>query len=293
MNTFVKVTFAVGVPMMVLLGMSDLAATFYRPDPAGQLGYQVVEPEIVEEEVIEEAPVEDAAVEQEPAAEDVAATEEEPAAEDVAEATTEEEMDVAEAPVEEAPAEEVVAEQAPSEEEAAEEVAEAETVTEESGVAEDSTTEEVAESDQTSTEEVAQADTAVSEVGEATEDSTTEEVATTEEAAAPTMIALSDDEMRQAERAMRKCTTCHQIDRERNAAGPHLVGVVGRAIGSIDGFRYSDALTSLGDAGEVWNVENLQAWIENPAEFADGSRMNFKVGDEEERRLIAGWLAAQ
>ena len=230
MNTFVKVTFAVGVPLMLLLGMSDMAATFYRPAEPEQLGYQVVEPEEIEEEVVEDEPVEEAAAaEEEPAAEEVAevaAEEEAPAEEAVAESTVEEE-----APVEETPVADAASEDAPVEET---EVAEA--VTEEAEVVEDD--------------------------------------------AAPITIALTDDEMKQAERAMRKCSSCHQLNRERNAAGPHLVGVMGRQIASIDGFRYSDALTALGDAGEVWNPENLQVWIENPGDFADGTRMNFKVSDE-------------
>ncbi len=84
MNTFVKVTFAVGVPMMVLLGMSDLAATFYRPDEPEKLAYQVVEPEEIEEEVAEDEPADEAAEEEAPI-DEVTEVEPEPAIEPEAE----------------------------------------------------------------------------------------------------------------------------------------------------------------------------------------------------------------
>jgi len=35
-----------------------------------------------------------------------------------------------------------------------------------------------------------------------------------------------------ASRLMRRCTACHQLERERNGVGPHLLGVIGREIGS-------------------------------------------------------------
>lgn len=39
-----------------------------------------------------------------------------------------------------------------------------------------------------------------------------------------------------------RCGACHQVDSTRNGVGPHLQGVVGRAAGSVEGFRYSPAM---------------------------------------------------
>ena len=94
-----------------------------------------------------------------------------------------------------------------------------------------------------------------------------------------------------AGRLMRRCTACHQIEQERNGVGPHLLGVVGREIGSVEGYRYSDALVALNADGQVWTEDALVDWLENPAGFAAGTKMNFKVRSEEDRRLIAAWLA--
>lgn len=124
----------------------------------------------------------------------------------------------------------------------------------------------------------------------------TAEAAPAEEAPAPAtdMVAvLSADEMDAGERAARACASCHQFERERNAVGPHLVDVGGRVIGSIEGFRYSDALQALNAEGAVWTAEELEAWLADPSAYAPGTKMNFKVQDAEERRLIAGWLATR
>ena len=101
---------------------------------------------------------------------------------------------------------------------------------------------------------------------------------------------LSSDEMAAAARAARVCASCHQFERERNGAGPHLVGVGGRTIGAVDGFRYSNALMDLNAAGTAWTAEELEKWLAGPTDYAPGTKMNFVVQDAEERRLIAQWL---
>jgi cytochrome c len=107
------------------------------------------------------------------------------------------------------------------------------------------------------------------------------------------VAALSEEEMIVGKKAARACVACHQLERERNAVGPHLVGIIGRTIGGVDGFRYSDALTALAEEGQVWTEASLEKWLIDPSAFAQGTKMNFKVRDEEKRRLIAGYLAGQ
>jgi cytochrome c2 len=178
-----------------------------------------------------------------------------------------------EAPVEEAVTEEV-AEEAPVEE-AVEEAA-----VEEAAVEEAAVEEEVAE-------EAPVEEAAAEEAPE--ENAPAAEVAPEETAPAAQEPAAID--LAAAGRLMRRCTACHQIERDRNGVGPHLLGVVGREIGSVDGYKYSDALLALNEEGQVWTEESLVAWLEDPADFAPGTKMNFKVRAEEDRRLIAAWLA--
>ena len=47
------------------------------------------------------------------------------------------------------------------------------------------------------------------------------------------------------EAIFKKCAACHKID-NTNAVGPHLNGVVGRPVGSVGDFSYSDAMKSHG-----------------------------------------------
>lgn len=116
------------------------------------------------------------------------------------------------------------------------------------------------------------------------------DVAAAPEAEAETIEVAAID-LAAASRLMRRCTACHQLERERNGVGPHLLGVIGREIGAVEGYRYSEALTGLNAEGQVWSEDALVAWLEDPAEFAPGTKMNFKVREEEDRRLIAAWLA--
>lgn len=70
----------------------------------------------------------------------------------------------------------------------------------------------------------------------------------------------------------RACRACHALEEGRNGTGPSLHGVVGREIGSVAGFNYSGALNQMGD---VWTVEALSRFIENPRGAASGTTMNF------------------
>jgi cytochrome c len=64
-------------------------------------------------------------------------------------------------------------------------------------------------------------------------------------------------------------------------------------VGSVDGFRYSGALSDLGAGGAIWSVAEIETWLKNPRDYAPGTKMNFVVRDADQRRLIANWLVAQ
>ncbi len=84
-----------------------------------------------------------------------------------------------------------------------------------------------------------------------------------------TLLASAD--AGKGERVFKKCAACHKVDGE-DATGPHLNGVIDRAIGSVAGFNYSGALSAVGD---VWSPENLNAFLENPKGTAPGTSMGF------------------
>ncbi|HGG05430.1 MAG TPA: cytochrome c family protein [Aliiroseovarius sp.] len=83
-----------------------------------------------------------------------------------------------------------------------------------------------------------------------------------------------------------KCKACHKLEDGANATGPTMYAVVGRAVASVDGFGYSDALTGLG--GE-WGLEELNQWLLSPKAYAPGNKMTFSglAKDTDRANLIA------
>lgn len=84
-----------------------------------------------------------------------------------------------------------------------------------------------------------------------------------------TLLASADVE--KGSKVFGKCKACHKIDGS-NATGPHLDGVVNRAVDAVDGYSYSGALEEHFDA---WTPENLNAFLENPKKSAPGTKMSF------------------
>ena len=92
------------------------------------------------------------------------------------------------------------------------------------------------------------------------------------------------------ERIWRQCSACHRLEDGANATGPHLFGVVGRPIAAVDAYTYSSTLAELGDS-EAWSVENLSGFLEDPAEWAPGTKMTFNgLDDAEDRADIIAYL---
>ena len=73
-------------------------------------------------------------------------------------------------------------------------------------------------------------------------------------------------------KVFKKCAACHKLEAGANSTGPYLYGIVGRAIGGVDGFGYSATLAGLG--GD-WTPESLDAFLAKPSDFAKGTTMSF------------------
>ena len=102
------------------------------------------------------------------------------------------------------------------------------------------------------------------------------------------------------EKAFRKCAACHTLD-GRSRVGPTLQGVIGRTAGTVEGFRYSPAVISAGEAGVVWDSETIFVFLEDPSAFLgqaigqDGAqtRKRNRYPDEQLRRDIAAFLSSR
>ena len=104
-------------------------------------------------------------------------------------------------------------------------------------------------------------------------------------AAAPAM-AQGDPEA--GEKVFNRCKACHVVDKEQNRVGPHLVGIIGRPAGSVEGFKYSDAMKN---SGVVWNEETIAAYLQDPKGYIEGNKMAFAgLKKEDEVQDVIAYL---
>lgn len=88
------------------------------------------------------------------------------------------------------------------------------------------------------------------------------------------------------------CIGCHEIGKgAQNGIGPHLNGIFGRGAGSVDGFSYSRGLLREGRLGLVWELDKLDAYVENPKALVSDTRMSFDgLEDPKERADVLAYL---
>ena len=90
------------------------------------------------------------------------------------------------------------------------------------------------------------------------------------------------------EQAAAICRSCHTFDQGgRTGVGPNLWGVVGRDIASVEGFRYSPALTAMEGA---WTVEKLDGYVKAPMQYAPGTMMAVGLSDDQRRADLIEYL---
>jgi cytochrome c len=88
------------------------------------------------------------------------------------------------------------------------------------------------------------------------------------------------------------CKACHEIgEGAQHKVGPHLDGIFGRIAGSIEGFRFSSAMTEAGEDGLVWSAKTINDYIAKPRDFIPGNRMSFRgMAKPDDRENLIAWL---
>ena len=101
------------------------------------------------------------------------------------------------------------------------------------------------------------------------------------------LLALGNVE--DGKKVFKKCAACHSITQDgKNKIGPKLYNVVGRAVGSVSGYKYSKALVSY---GAEWNWEQLNGFLIKPASWIKGNKMGFAgLKKEEDRASVMLYL---
>jgi cytochrome c len=77
------------------------------------------------------------------------------------------------------------------------------------------------------------------------------------------------------EKVFAKCKACHVADEDKNKIGPSLLGVIGKAAGVHEGFKYSPAMVEAGKGGLVWDDATLTEYLKSPKTVVKGTKMAF------------------
>lgn len=76
-------------------------------------------------------------------------------------------------------------------------------------------------------------------------------------------------------KVFRKCKACHTAEKTKNKVGPYLVGIVGRDVASVEGYKYSKAMKAHAETVPVWTEEALGEFLRNPRGTVKGTKMGF------------------
>ena len=102
---------------------------------------------------------------------------------------------------------------------------------------------------------------------------------------APIAVAnAADGDAAKGEKVFKKCKACHVADEEKNKVGPHLVNIVGRAAGSVEGYKYSKGMQAKAEEGLVWDETNIDAYLTKPKDFIPKTKMAFPGLKKEDQR---------
>ena len=87
-----------------------------------------------------------------------------------------------------------------------------------------------------------------------------------------------------------KCKVCHQIgEGAKNFVGPELNGLIGRKIGSVPNYNYSEADK---ESGITWDEAELKKYLLNPKADIPGTKMIFAgLPKEDDRDNLIAYLA--
>lgn len=108
---------------------------------------------------------------------------------------------------------------------------------------------------------------------------------------APIAPLLAKADAKKGEEDTRVCQVCHNFTKGgANKIGPDLWGVVGGPIAEDrNGFAFSSALQA--HKGQKWDPEMLNQWLNNPQQFAPGTKMTFAgIPKAQERADVIAYL---
>lgn len=111
------------------------------------------------------------------------------------------------------------------------------------------------------------------------------------------MFAAADLEM--GKKFLAGCRACHDIHPVGTVnkdglrfSGPTLFGVVGREIGTLEGYQYSPAMAAFKGSGKKWTIKRLSLFIKSPTRYIPRNHMKFGgMFDPQDRMDLIAYLA--
>lgn len=95
--------------------------------------------------------------------------------------------------------------------------------------------------------------------------------------------AHADGNAEDGKKVFRKCMACHAVgENAKNKVGPALNGVIGRKIGTAEGYKYSSAMMEFGAGDKVWDEQLFMTYIMDPKGVVKGTKMAFAGLKKEE-----------
>jgi cytochrome c len=86
-----------------------------------------------------------------------------------------------------------------------------------------------------------------------------------------------------------QCGACHSADAGRTRVGPSLFGIVGRAAGAVEGFRYSPGNKA---AKITWDEATLGRYLVDPKAMIPATSMTYAgLRNDAQREDLVAYLA--
>ena len=88
--------------------------------------------------------------------------------------------------------------------------------------------------------------------------------------------AFAEGDVKKGKKGFKRCQACHLIvdaDGEvlggKGKVGPNLYNIIGKTAGADEDFgkKYGKSLVAAGEAGLVWDVENIADYMSDPKKF--------------------------